>query len=162
MEIIEKLCVLLEQKKDLFARYEAYTEKLGVCDMERTEDIEEYITNRADLANQIDKLNREITSLCEKAKNRKQLLAWMGNRCNYDEVQPEARGLFSRSQEIFGIMNRIAAQEPQIVQRMRGECDGLLVKIKGAQNTPKIARYLNSLTSKPETGTFLSQQYDKA
>lgn len=159
MNIIDELIRLLNEKKELFIQYEIYTGRLTECPVE---DIEEYITQRGALANQIDKITDAIKCLCAGEKNGDALLAAINNTCKYDEVTQEGRALFSKGQEIFSVISRISEQEKQITPRMEELRTELLGKIKNASNTPKIAKYLSGLVTPPKNGDLIGEKYDKA
>ena len=159
MSVIEELSALLDEKKALFTEYEQCTNNLTQCDIDS---IEDYITRRGQLANEIDKITAKINDQCNNAPNCAVLQGAINNTSNYTDIPQELKRLFSRGQEIFSIISQISAQEPQIRQRMKTQRAELIKKIKMAKNTPKISKYLNTIAVPVENGNLLDEKYDKA
>lgn len=158
MNAVQKVFDLLHKKKALFAQYEDCTNALSDCDFDI---IEDYITKRAQLAIEIDKIDDEIKKQCGDYDEKGTMADAVANRCEYGSLPEELQDIFSKAQDIFAIINRILQQETALMHRFETERADLQEKIKGSKNTPKIQRYLSGLTMKPETGMYLGQKYNK-
>ncbi|MEG2086585.1 MAG: hypothetical protein RR022_00195 [Angelakisella sp.] len=135
---------LLAQKKELFLQYEAITDRL----LEATEvdDMEKYITQRGDLAMQIDNidaaLQQELTPWGQAAR---QLLT---GHDPSEGVLEELAPLTEPVSEIMTVVRRIRMKNSDAVeqmQRTRAEAED---QIKKAQNIPKINKYLTGLADR--------------
>lgn len=158
MSTTQEVFDLLHKKKALFEQYEDCTNALSHCDFDI---IEDYITKRAQLAIEIDKIDDTIKKHCASYDEKGTMADAVANRCEYGTLSVELKEVFAKAQEIFAIINRISQQETALMHRFKTQRTELEEKIKASKNTPKIQRYLNGLATKPESGAYLGQKYNK-
>lgn len=138
----EALLGCLEQKRALFARYEACTNSMCSCE---TEALQNYITERAGLATQIDRLNADLESLCAMSMNPELTRDAMANTASYGELPPDLRQVYDQGAQIITIADHIRGMESQILDRMQGEREDLMEKIKKGSGTAKVFHYVKSM-----------------
>lgn len=155
---IEMICDCLTQKKMLFEQYAAHTDQMAVCEIDQ---LEYYITQRAQLAIEIDQLNTEIATICESDVEQDMLSAAVQNHGNYGDLQAHIRPVYDAAAQVFALINRIYNKETEVRARLESERDQLRDKIKEESNTPKLLKYLNGLTEPAQTGVYLGTKYDK-
>lgn len=155
---IEMLCDCLMQKKMLFEQYAQHTDQMMVCEIDQ---LEHYITQRAQLAIEIDQINAEIETICEADLEQEALRDAVNNRGNYGDLVDHIRPVYDAATRVFVLINRIYNKEAEVMARMQSERDQLREKIKEESNTPKLLKYLNGLTEQTPTGVYLGTKYDK-
>ncbi|MEG1778452.1 MAG: hypothetical protein RR209_05675, partial [Angelakisella sp.] len=132
---IKKIIMLLEEKKLIFERYEALTDKLSeTSDTDATQD---YITKRAELANKIDALDNVIKKLLEEASGEEGMRVL--EQSYPREALPEGlRQVYDSNLSIMEVVRRIRLKNSDITagyERNRAEA---MEKIKAASNMPKV------------------------
>ncbi|MEG0304372.1 MAG: hypothetical protein RR576_04815 [Oscillospiraceae bacterium] len=142
---------LLQKKLELFTQYEKETDNLLSAPIDTMED---YITNRAAIANDIDAISCEIHNIFA-ANEDKILQDTVLCKCNDSKVKAEHREIYEVSKQIYAIISRVQETEKQITESMKLTRAKLKERINDTKNTPKIARYLENLTAGREDG-FLS------
>lgn len=151
MSTVERVCELLKEKQARFLAYEKVTEALAESDVDTAE---HYITQRSELANEIDLLTEQIGRLCDKDVNGVVLLKAAGAQCDYQEVPPEFRQVFECGQEVRTVAYRIGECEKRARQHLVVMRDEAMGKIRENQNLPKIKKYLTDLTEKSDGQGF--------
>lgn len=155
MDTVKQAMELLAKKKELFEAYESCTRTLLDCEIDAMSD---YITKRADLAIEIDKIDAGLKELCEKTPRGALLDDVIANRCNYSAAPPEWSCVFEAGQAVFAIVGRLVELEGSALARMKVLRTELKKKIAGAQNTPKIAKYLSGMTEPDVQQAFIRDQ----
>ena len=148
---VEKICALLEKKKQLFLEYEQATKTLLECDADAAE---HYITQRSELATKVDEVTEEIGRICDKEEYSELLMNIAAGQTNFEDVPTEYKGIFTQAQEVRGIAYRISTEEPQVLQRLGSLRTEAEVKIRENQHLPKIKKYLTDLNQQPGTGAI--------
>lgn len=151
MDTINKICALLQSKKDLFLRYEEATQALLDSDETTAPD---YITQREELANKIDSITLEIGRLSDRQENADLLMSIAAGRTRFENVPVDYRPVYEEASEIQSVAFRIQEQEKSAVHRFESLRDAAMSKIKENQNLPKIKKYLDDLQEKPRQGGF--------
>ena len=157
-QVWEMLCDCLEQKKKLFEEYAAHTNEMTSCEIE---ELDYYITQRAELAIEIDQLDVEISAICDSDPEGELLRDAVANRGSFGDYSDELQQVYEAAGRIFSVINKVYRQEPQVISRMEEERDRLREKIKEESNTPKMVKYVRGLASPPETGIYFGDKYDK-
>lgn len=132
----------LEEKKALFARYEECTAQMNICEID---ELQKYITERAGLANQIDKLNQEIDDICDMAEDPQIMRDAVANRGNYGDFPRDVLPVYDKASEVFTLISHIYNMEPSVKERMTTERANLLQKIKTGSDTAKVYNYVKNL-----------------
>lgn len=145
----------LEQKKALFRLYEECTSKMGACSIE---DLQDYITERAGLANEIDQLNREIDAFCDTSDDPELMRDAVANRGNYGDFPQYMLPVYNKASEILTCISHVYNMEPQIKQRMSEESARLLQKIRSNSDTAKVYHYVKNLKSSDEGDGLFSNR----
>ena len=153
MDTITQICLLLEQKKNKFLEYEQATMEMLHCD---ADDIEEYITKRGILANEIDGISEEIGRVCNQEPNGQLYFQAAAAAVNFDEILPEMHPIYELGQQTRSVVARIMNSDKQVVERLELLKAEALAKIKENQNLPKIKKYLSDLGDTAENGQFTS------
>ncbi len=153
MDINVQLCVLLEKKVAKFSQYETLTQELLHCEVD---DIDDYITKRGLLANEIDALDEDIQTLCEGGARAELYYRTAMGRVNFAEISPDLQPAFELSQQVRRVIGRIQNGEVQVMERLQGLKSEALGKIRENQNLPKIKKYLVDLGEAPPEGHFTS------
>ena len=143
---------LLEQKKELFQTYEVCTRALFDCEIDAMSD---YITKRADLAIEIDKIDARIQEICAQEQNGALLSDVAANRCNYADAPQEWVDVFLAGQAVLAVVGRLVEIEERVMEHMQGIQTDLKKKIADTQNTPKIAKYLTGPGNQNVTEAFI-------
>ncbi|MDL2252734.1 hypothetical protein LJC49_01495 [Ruminococcaceae bacterium OttesenSCG-928-I18] len=151
MDTIGQICVLLEKKKEKFNDYEKYTLEMLHCG---ADDIENYITQRAEIATEIDELTEEIGRICDGEANGDVFFRTASSKINYDEVPPELHPVFEAGQQVRSVANRILQSEKQVLERLESLKEEARSKIRENQNLPKIKKYLSDLGDQPTDGNL--------
>lgn len=151
----EAILECLEQKRALFAQYEKYTNEMCVCD---TDTLEHYITERAKLANEIDKINQEIENFCEISGDPEELREAVANRGNYGEFSADTRPVYDKAAQIFTIINHVYNMEPQIKERMEQKKTELMGMIKKGSSTAKVYNYVKGMQQTGGPNVYLSNK----
>lgn len=140
MDKFEKIIEIQGKINDLMKKYEDYTRKLLVCDID---EISGYIGSRNMIIKKIDILNNEILEMCD--KNSFEYLAYK-NLCDRSELTDNLKEIFDLRQEFNGIAARVKSMDPEITERISIEKDKLLVKIKknNTGQNAKAAKYFNA------------------
>jgi len=142
---------LLHQKKELFLSYEQTTNQMLDCDIE---EMEIFFNRREELIEKIDAINAKIAQAAEQDTS-SVLLQAIKNKCARNDLPEHLLCVFDLSQTVFSVINRISNIEPQIMARLMQSKTELENLIKSTNNTPKIAKYLNTVNPTYESGTFL-------
>lgn len=145
----------LEQKKVLFQQYEECTKQMGACSFE---DLENYITERAGLANQIDQLNREIDALCDMAEDPDLMRDAVANRGDYGDFPPQLLPVYDKASEIFICISHVYGLEPQIKARMDEERLRLLQKVRDNADTAKVYHYVKNLKAPDDSDGYFNNR----
>lgn len=151
MDTIAKVLALLEKKSEFFDEYEKATQELLRCD---ADDVEYYITRRAELANEIDQVTEEIGLACDGQPSGEIMFAAASSRVDYQNVPPELRPVFESGQNIRSTASRIMQTEMQAISRLESLRDEAKEKIRQNQNLPKIKKYLTDLAETPAETSF--------
>ncbi|MDL2327156.1 hypothetical protein LJC64_00640 [Ruminococcaceae bacterium OttesenSCG-928-A11] len=146
VDIVGKLCTLLDKENDLFLEYEQAT--LAALDCP-ADDVEHYITLRGAKANEIDGLREEITAVCGQMPDAPVLLECTRASLPFDKVPAGYQPVFYAGQNLRSVINRITQSDQQVMQRLERLRDEALDGIKQNQNMPKIRKYLTDLTDVP-------------
>ncbi|MEG1942241.1 MAG: hypothetical protein RRY54_00195 [Angelakisella sp.] len=148
---IKKIIMLLEEKKLIFERYEALTDKLSeTSDTDATQD---YITKRAELANKIDALDNVIKKLLEEASGEEGMRVL--EQSYPREALPEGlRQVYDSNLSIMEVVRRIRLKNSDITAGYERDRAEAMEKIKAASNMPKVNRYLNNLSTREDTNNF--------
>lgn len=141
MQIAQEVSSLLQKKQALFLEFERYTNLLTVCDLD---DMANYITKRADLANEIDNVTDQISELIKTADVTPSAKTILSNSCAYSEVPSQWQPAFLEAQKISGIISRCIEVNQQALQRMTDLRDHLKDRIVQTKNTPRIIKYISS------------------
>ncbi|HWP51917.1 MAG TPA: hypothetical protein VN626_09520, partial [Clostridia bacterium] len=141
MQIAQSVSLLLEKKQELFLEFERYTNLLTTCDID---DMANYITKRATIANEIDNVTDQITELIKTSNVTPSAEAILSISCSYSEVPIQWQPAFLEAQKISGIVARCVEVNQQAQQRMYGMRDHLKDRIVQTKNTPRIIKYLSS------------------
>lgn len=155
-EVIE----LITAKKNCFLEYEALTQKLLDCSVE---EIEALVDGRAELIAKVDELNEKIAQLCDQHDDSPMLREAIKNSCAYGELGSELRAVFTHSQEVYGVINRIQNIDPLAASRMESLKREMLENIAVA-NTNKDAnlqRYLSNTAMKDQSFSVFGDKYAK-
>lgn len=140
----EAILECLEQKRTLFAQYEECTANMrdGESDV-----LQNYITERAGLATKIDRLDVELSELCEVARNPELIRSAISNEASYGDLPPDLRQIYDKGAQIITLVDRVYRMETQIVDRMQQERSDLMEKIKKGSGTAKVYNYVKSMQS---------------
>lgn len=141
MERIDNARFCLERKLSLFKQYERVT-----AAMLETDDlvvIENYITERSKLANQIDELDVQVA---EQLGEWPQASALLSGSAGEEEIPPELMPLRELCLEIMGLVRRIRLTNAEVTERCISMRDQSERSIRQSRNTPKISKYLSNLT----------------
>lgn len=142
---------LLGQKHTLFIKYEEVTDQiLGETDFSA---VEEYITKRDRLANEIDKVDAEITqTLAPWGEAARALLP--GGIGDQTSLPADLQPLYPLCQDILAVIRRIRLKNTDILAEFQRSRDESLQKIKEGSALPKINRYLRGLAAEEERKVF--------
>lgn len=146
VEMIDALCDLLEQQKEDFLAYEEAT--LALLESE-PDDAEQYITQRAQLANAIDERTEEMARLCATQPGGDWLLQTALGKTEFGQVPGEYHRVFYAAQAVQSVASRIAQTDSQVLERLGRLRDEALASIRQNQNLPKIKKYLEDLSETP-------------
>ncbi len=159
--LLQEVTKLIDAKKDIFLDYEAITESMLDCP---TEQIEDLVARRDELIAQVDALSKEIDQACARGEECYPLLdAAIKNSCAYSDLGKELQEVFTHSQEIFGVINRIRNVDPLAVRRVEGIKREMLNNIAAA-NTNKDAnlqRYLSNSALRDQSISVFGDKYAK-
>ena len=155
MDTVAQICELLEAKKEKFGQYERATLAMLDCGVD---DIENYITERAVLATEIDELDEEIARICDDEPNGNVWYSAAKANLNFSQVPPELQPVFEGGQQVRSLASRIATSEKQVVERLEFIQNEAMEKLREQQNVPKIKKYLSDLGDQPNTGSFKSEK----
>lgn len=151
----------LSQKIDLFLEYEKITQRLLECN---TEELEDYILARDEIASRVDGINQALAECCSKSSDIYPLLTQaIQNQCNYGDLTEDLKPVFEKSQKVYGIITRIQTFNPQIVARVEAMRQEMLCQIACVNNskTASMHKYLNSAGFKTENFSVLGGKYAK-
>lgn len=158
---LQQIIRLITAKKDSFLEYEALTQKLLDCPVE---EIEALVAARAGLVERIDGLNAEIGQIVAQIEPSYPMLgAAIKNSCAYGSLEAALQEVFTRSQEVYGVINRIQNLDPLAVSRMESLKQEMLEQIAAA-NTNKDAnlqRYLSNTALKDHNFSVFGDKYAK-
>ena len=141
MQMIQDVVLLLQKKLALFLEFERYTNLLTGCDMD---DMADYITKRAELANEIDNVTDQISRLSNTITVSPPVADILSNSCNFSEVPPQWQLVFSEAQHVRAVISRCTDLNQQALERMIGLRDQLKDRIVEAKNTPRLIKYISS------------------
>ena len=157
MEIEKELTELLREKARLFKRFELVTEQMMTDSPEDIDLIIESVSDREQLKQQIDGLDKKIRETAGRSGEGSLLLQASKNLCDYSELRPEQREIFEAGQELFGIITRIRNMEPQISRNMESMMSVLRERIKQNKTNSKFTGYMNNMGIQAAKGVL----YDK-
>ena len=141
MQIIQDIVVLLKKKLELFLEFERYTNLLTSCDIE---DMADYITKRAELANKIDNVTDQISGLTKAVAVSPSAASILSNSCNFSEVPPQWQPVFLDAQNIRAAISRCVDVNQQALERMTDLREHLKDRIAQTKNTPRLIKYISS------------------
>lgn len=141
MQIVQDILLLLKKKQNLFLEFERYTNLLTICSID---DMNNYITKRADLANKIDNVTDQISELIKTVTITPSAQSILSNSCSYLEVPLQWQPVFTEAQNIKGIIARCIEVNQQVLIRMQDLRSHLKTRISQTKNTPRIIKYLSS------------------
>ncbi|WMJ82881.1 hypothetical protein ACS3UN_01435 [Oscillospiraceae bacterium LTW-04] len=141
MQIVKNILLLLIKKQELFLEFERYTNLLAVCDVE---DMDNYITKRADLANEIDNVTDQISNLAKTVTVTPSIDMILSNSCCFSEVPSQWQEIFLEAQKIKGIVSRCIEVNLHALERMTELRDNLKELIAQNNNTPRIIKYIST------------------
>ncbi len=141
MQSVQKITSLLEKKLNLFLEFEHCTNLLTTCDID---DMANYITKRANLANEIDNVTDQIAEIAKSVRVSPAAEAILANSCAYSEVPLQWQPVFLEAQKIKGVIARCAEVNEQAFLRMSDMRNHLKERIVQTKNTPRIIKYLTS------------------
>lgn len=151
MLIMQNILSLLIKKQALFLEFEHYTNLLLVCDVD---DMDNYITKRANLANEIDNVTVQISDLTKMATVTPSANAILDNSCSFSEVPLQWQAVFIESQKIHGIVSRCIEANLQALERMTEVRDHLKELIVQNNNTPRIIKYISTSGALQQESSF--------
>lgn len=137
---------MLETKKERFLAYEQATLALLDC---APEDAENYITQRGELATEIDGVNEEIEQICGSVPDGATMLAASKVALPFEQVSSEYQCIFYSGQAVQSVIHRILQSEGQVKERLEKLRNEAMEGIKLNQNMPKIKKYLTDLAEPP-------------
>ncbi|MFV0498297.1 MAG: hypothetical protein ACK5L0_09070 [Candidatus Fimivivens sp.] len=139
--LVKNILLLLVKKQALFLEFERYTNLLAVCD---DEFIDNYITKRTDVANEIDNVTDQISSLAKTAIVTPPIDSILSNSCNFSEVPSQWQAIFLEAQKIKGTISRCIEANYHALERMIALRDHLKERIVQNNNTPRIIKYIST------------------
>lgn len=147
MNNIDEIKTLLSSKLELFVSYEQQTDAL----IDAQEDcVNNYITKRDELANNIDAITQKIIKCLEGGEKALENAVYCrGNYADYSAEQAEINNISSK---IYACINRISEKNTLIADSIAAQKDATLEKIRQSKNTPKIKKYLGALGSQQNEG----------
>lgn len=158
---LHEVLELITAKKRLFCDYEALTQKLLDCPIE---EIEALVIGRGELIAKVEEIHQRLSILCQKnTKQYPMLQAAIKNSCTYGELDAELQAVFARSQEVYGVINRVQNIDPLATSRMQSLKQEMLDAIAAA-NTNKDAnlqRYLSNTALKNQSFSVFGDKYAK-
>lgn len=142
MNKFDEIEALLTQKLDLFCQYEQQTDAL----INASEDcVDNYITNRDELAINIDTISQKILAALDKSD--KMLENAVYCRGSYSDFNPQQAHINDISSKIYACISRISEKNSLFTDNLSAQKDATMDKIKQSKNTPKIKKYLGALGS---------------
>lgn len=141
MQMPQDVILLLQKKLELFLEFERYTSLLVNCEVD---DMADYITKRAELANKIENVTDEISALTGPPAIFPDIAAILSNSCDFSEVPSEWQPVFSAAQRVRAAISRCLEINEQATDRMAGLRDQLKDRIAEARNTPRLIKYISS------------------
>lgn len=155
MNTIDKLCALLDEKKELFLRYRQATEGLLECTVDSAE---QYITEREMLANEIDAKNEEIARVCADVPAAELLLGAAHARVDFDQIPNEYHCVFYGGQGVRSVISQIMESEKRAAERLQHLRSQALQGVKQNKEIPKIKKYLSDLAEPPVQGGLRNEK----
>lgn len=150
MKNIEKTYELLLQKKQLFSEYANQTTQLLNAE---EDDVDNYITNRDNLAIKIDAISDEIKDILSNEPDTV-LADVVFCKCNYENVPETHIEIYETAKQIFQIISQIKELNSQIEQNFTLKREQIKKRLIETKNTPQIARYLGALSNTPNEGAY--------
>ncbi|MBP8855099.1 MAG: hypothetical protein KBG54_01180 [Oscillospiraceae bacterium] len=147
----QRVLKLLQKKHELFLQYEKETIALGAADIDSMDD---YITNRGTIANDIDAISAELANIFANSAD-KSMEEAAHCKCNDSKVSQDNRAMFEAGKAIFADLSRIEEAEKAINESMHLTREKLRERISETKNTPKIAKYLKNLAAGREESILL-------
>ena len=156
LELVEKLCVLLTEKKELFLQYEEATLALLSCEVEA---MPQYITRREALTNEVDEKSSAMEALCAESPEQEQQLREAAEaRADFADVPVALRDVFYKGQELRSVVSRLQQSNVQVMERMQMLRAEALENVRQNKDVAKIRKYLDDLNTQPEQGGLHSEQ----
>ena len=153
MDVIGQVCILLEKKKEQFNEYERCTLEMLHCE---ADDVENYITQRGAIANEIDEITEEIGRICDNFPGGALLFETASAKVNFEDIPPEFGPVFEAGQQVRSVAYRISESEKQALERLTSLKEEARAKIRENQNLPRIKKYLSDLGDQPTDGNLTS------
>lgn len=150
-KVVLEICSLMEQKKHMFELYEIATDSILDCE---TENIENYIIKRTELAIDIDRVSYNINNIVQSSTNSCDIVNAIFNKCSRGDLPQVITPIFDKAQEIFSIINRISNKNKALLVYMENTKQSFREKIKENNFAPKINSYLNSFSYAPNSINF--------
>ncbi|MEG0178931.1 MAG: hypothetical protein RR573_03860 [Oscillospiraceae bacterium] len=150
----EKTSELLDKKYELFLEYETQSRLALQAD---DDDIDNYITKRGDIANIIDEQSAEINNICTKPCNAKLAQAAFCTG-DYSEIAQEYIYIYDKASKIYAVLSRIDELNIELTAMLESKKEHLRKRLAATKNTPKIARYLNTLKGTPSSGDYMGDK----
>lgn len=141
MQMIQDVVLLLQKKLALFLEFERYTNLLTSCNMD---DMADYITKRAELANEIDNVTDQISERTNAVAVSPSLDSILSNSCDFSELPPQWQPVFLEAQQIRAVISRCTDVNQQALERMIDLRDQLKERIAESKNTPRLIKYISS------------------
>mgnify|MGYP000876374611 CR=1 FL=1 len=157
MKPIAAILGLLQDKQQLFTSYLHTTSAMLGCGPDQ---FDGHVQKRGLLAEQIDRLDRQLAEVCL-AAGEPLLLDAVKNKCDRGDLPREILPVFDAAQAVFSVINQVANLEPQVLLRMQNIQKELQERIKASNTKPKIARYLDTLDPTLDSGTLLHAESNK-
>lgn len=148
---ISELLALLEKRLALFLEFEDCTAQLNECDIDA---MENYITKRASIANQIDGLTEKIKAVAADIKTDPPIEDIISNRCGFGDVSQELIPLFLVSQQTIAAIKRSQEHNDSALIRMQTLREYLKRRLSETKNTPRIKKYLSASGAATELNDF--------
>lgn len=136
---------IADQKKKLFQEYESITDVLLT-----TEDYDvmgNYITYRTKLANDIDKLSKQLETMLQLAGRQADCIDYiLGKQSGHYVLCDEEQTIFAITEETKAVVRRIRLKDNDLIRECERRQKENVENLKATQNTPKISRYLRNLS----------------
>lgn len=142
-KVIKRISEILDEKIQLFAKYEEVTDLLVKFDVDTAEDL---VKKREKISKPIMKLNLETKELCDNSPIGDEIREAMYNKVDWSNCKPEYQEIFKKGQEVSSFISRVRRKEPGIVEAVNKAKETITEQIKkqnkGAMG--KSAKYYRS------------------